>query len=613
MTAPGWNRLVLGRPLAAAAFLATGLLLSIPESPSIPPRSVWTAGLWLLGLPLLYRTLRGILRGRFAADLVAGLAVVTAMALEQPFAGLVIVLMQTGGEALEHFAERRASAAVRALEADAPRQAHRLEGERVVDVPADAVAVADRILVRPGEMVPCDGVVESGTSQVDVARLTGEPIPVRAAQGDILRSGSLVVEGALVLRVTALSRESLYARIVELVRTAQASKAPLQRLADRYAVWFTPVTVAVAAVAYGLSGDPDRVLAVLVVATPCPLILATPVAIIGGINRAARRQIIVRHGGALEALATVDTAVFDKTGTLTVGRPEVSEVRAVPPFGEDDVLRLAGTVEQGSGHLLARTLVAAALHRGLLLPEPAGVTEAAGRGVSGTVAGRRIVVGALTLIEELAPGAASGLHALSDGGPALRAYVAVDDRPAGSVTYADRVRPNAAEVVTGLRELGLTRIALLSGDHGENVAAVARTVGIAEVAADLLPEDKVKHVLQLTRAGRRVLMVGDGTNDAPALSSSAVGLALGAHGGGIVAEAADVVLLVDDLGRIPEAVAIGHRTMRIARQSIVVGLGLSGIAMLVAAAGYIPPTVGALLQEGIDVAVILNALRAARG
>ena len=613
MTDPARTRLMLGRPLAAAVFLAAGLLISIPAAPPVSSHSVWTAGLWLLGIPLLYRTLRGVLQGRFAADLVAGLAVVTAMTLGHHFAGLVIVLMQTGGEALEHFAERRASAAVRALEADAPRQAHRLEGERVVDVPAEAVAVADRILVRPGEMVPCDGAVESGSSQVDVARLTGEPIPLRVAPGDTLRSGSLVMEGALVLRVTALSRESLYARIVELVRTAQASKAPLQRLADRYAVWFTPVTVVVAVVAYALSGDPDRGLAVLVVATPCPLILATPVAIIGGINHAARRQIIVRHGGALEALATVDTAVFDKTGTLTVGRPEVSEVQAVPPFGKDDVLRLAGTVEQGSGHLLARTLVAAAHHRGLELVEPAGVIEAAGRGVSGVVGGQRIVVGTLTLIEELAPGASAGLHTLHDGGPALRAYVAVDGRPAGSVTYADRLRPNATEVVTRLRALGFEHIALLSGDHAENVAAVAGAVGIDEVAADLLPEDKVNHVRRLTEGRRRVLMVGDGTNDAPALSSSAVGLALGAHGGGILAEAADVVLLVDDLGRVPEAVAIGRRTMRIARQSILVGLGLSGVAMVVAAAGYIPPTVGALLQEGIDVAVILNALRAARG
>jgi len=288
-------------------------------------------------------------------------------------------------------------------------------------------------------------------------------------------------------------------------------------------------------------------------------------------------------------------------------------VQAVPPFGEDDVLRLAGTVEQGSGHLLARTLVAAAHHRGLKLGKPAGVTEAAGRGVSGMVGRQRIVVGALTLIEELAPEAVAGLHALHDAGPALRAYVTVDGRPAGSVTYADRLRSNAAEVVSRLRALGLERIALLSGDHAENVAAVAGAVGIDEVAADLLPEDKVRQVRRLTQAGRRVLMVGDGINDAPALSSSTVGLALGAHGGGIVAEAADVVLLVDDLQRVAEAVAIGRRTIRIARQSIGVGLGLSGLAMLVAAAGYIPPTVGALLQEGIDVAVILNALRASRG
>ena len=613
MTNSASTRLVLGRPIAAVIFLAAGILLLIPDPPPLLPHTVWTAGLWLLGLPLLYRTLRGILQGRFAADLVAALAVVTAMVLAQPFAGLVIVLMQTGGEALEHYAERRASAAVRALEADAPRRAHRLEGERVVDLAAEAVAVGDRVLVRPGEMVPCDGVVESGTSQVDVARLTGEPVPVRAAKGATLRSGSLVIEGALVLRVTALSRESLYARIVELVRTAQASKAPLQRVADRYAVWFTPITVAVAVVAWVLSRDPERVLAVLVVATPCPLILATPVAIIGGINRAARRQIIVRHGGALEALATVDTAVFDKTGTLTVGQPEVSEVQAVPPFDEVEVLRLAGAVEQGSGHLLARTLVSAAERRAIPLPGATAVAESAGRGVCGEVEQRKVVVGSFSLIRELAPQAAARLGALHDGGPALRAFVAVDGRAAGTVTYADRLRPNAAAVVARLRTLGIERITLLSGDHADNVVEVARVVGIDDVAADLLPEDKVAHVRALTGAARRVLMVGDGTNDAPALSAAAVGLALGAHGGGIVAEAADVVLLVDDLGRVPEAVAIGRRTMRIARQSIVVGLGLSGIAMLVAAAGYIPPTIGALLQEGIDVAVILNALRAARG
>ena len=601
---------MLLRPLAAGVFLAAGLLLRLVASSTISELT-WTAGLWTLGVPLLYRTARGMLRGRFAADLVAALAVITAMILGHSLAGLVIVLMQTGGEGLEHYAERRASASIRALEADAPRQAHRLDGERITDVLAESVAVGDRILVRPGEMVPCDGVVESGQSQVDVARLTGEPMPVRAGTGTILRSGSLLIDGALVLSVSAVSTESLYARIVELVRTAQASKAPLQRLADRYAIWFTPLTLVVAGIAFALSGDPDRVLAVLVVATPCPLILATPVAIIGGINRAARRQIIVRHGGALEALAGVDTALFDKTGTLTVGRPEVSQVRAVPPFTEAEVLRLAGGVEQGSGHLLARTLVAAASGRGIVLPEVSDVSEAAGRGVTGSIEGRKVTVGAFSLIRERSPGAARILGAVHEGGHALRAFVIVDGLPAGSITYADRVRDEAPGVIRALRALGIGRVGLLSGDHAENVAAVAKAVGIDEVAADLLPEEKVDHVRRLTAAGRRILMVGDGTNDAPALSSSAVGLALGAHGGGIVAEAADVVLLVDDLGRVPEAVAIGRRTLRIARQSIVVGLALSGLAMLVAAAGYIPPTAGALLQEAIDVAVILNALRSA--
>jgi len=602
---------MLARPLAATACLVVGLIVSSLWRDPVWAGRLWTAGLWLLGVPLVYRTLRGVLRGRFAADLVAGLAVVTSMFLGHAFAGLVIVLMQTGGEALEHFAERRASAAVRALEADAPRVAHRLDGNRITDVAAEAVQTGDHILVRPGEMIPCDGLVESGTSQLDVARLTGEPYPVRAAPGDPLRSGSLVIDGALVLAVTAISSESLYARIVELVRTAQASKAPLQRLADRYAVWFTPLTVLVALLAYGFSGDPERVLAVLVVATPCPLILATPVAIIGGINRSARRQIIVRHGGALEALATVDTALFDKTGTLTVGRPDVNQVRAVPPFTETEVLRLAGAVEQGSGHLLARTLVTAASGRGIVLPKVSEVSEAAGRGVTGIIEGRSVTVGAFSLIRERWPDAARVLDAEHEAGPALRAFVIVDGLPAGSITYADRVRDEAPGVISALRALGIDRIALLSGDHAENVTAVAKIVGIEEVAADLLPEEKVERVRRLTTAGRRILMVGDGTNDAPALSSSAVGLALGAHGGGIVAEAADVVLLVDDLGRVPEAVAIGRRTMRIARQSIVVGLGLSGLAMVVAAGGYIPPTAGALLQEAVDVAVILNALRSA--
>lgn len=333
----------------------------------------WLTALVLTGAPVTWRTLRGMFAGRFAADVVAMLAIVTAVVLHQPIAGLVIVLMQTGGELLDAYAEGRASEAVRALEAAAPRVAHRVQADGTVDIDADQIAVGDLLLVRPGEMVACDGIVEDGQSHIEVSRLTGEPSPEFVIAGSLVRSGSVNQESAFRLRATAISSDSLYAKIVELVRRAQADKSPIQRLADRYAVWFTPITLVVCAIAWWLSGDSLRVLAVLVVATPCPLILATPVAIIGGINRAARHQIVVRTGGALERIGSVDAAVFDKTGTLTIGYPEVSEVRAVAPFDEPTLLAMAAAVEHHSGHLLARTTVLAAEARGLKVPEPRDV------------------------------------------------------------------------------------------------------------------------------------------------------------------------------------------------------------------------------------------------
>jgi P-type E1-E2 ATPase len=365
-------------------------------------------------------------------------------------------------------------------------------------------------------------------------------------------------------------------------------------------------------IAWWLSGDATRVLAVLVVATPCPLLLATPVAVIGGINRAARRQIIVRNGTALELLARVDTAVFDKTGTLTVGRAEVSEVSAVRVGEEDETLRLAAAVEVGSGHMLARTTVSAAHARALDVPAATEIVEAPGRGVSGRVGGRLVTVGSLALVREAHPAAATVLEQLHGKATGLRAYVAVDGNALGVLTYADRLRDGLRPMFNRLRELGLDRTLLLSGDHTENVAPIAHSVGITEARGDLLPDGKVEVVKTLEREGRHVLMIGDGTNDAPALSAATVGVALAAHGGGISAEAAGVVILADDVTRVTEAVEIGQRTVKIARQSIVAGLLLSGTAMVFAALGHIPPTAGALLQEGIDVAVIINALRAAR-
>jgi heavy metal translocating P-type ATPase len=595
-------------PAATLAFIAAGGLVRLTPAVAHYAQPVWLAGLVLTGAPVVLRTLRGMLRGQFAADVVAMLAVITAVLLREPLAGLIVVLMQTGGEALERYAERRASDAVRELEEAAPKIAHRVGGGPIEDVPVDAVQVDDRVLVRPGEFVPCDGVVLDGHSHVDTSRITGEPLPLSAHPGTALLSGTVNGEGPLLVSVTRISRESQYARIVELVRTAQASKSPLQRVADRYAVWFTPITLIVCALAWFFSGDALRVLAVLVVATPCPLILATPVAVIGGINRAARRHIVIRHGGALEQLATVDTVVFDKTGTLTIGLPRVGRIVPASGFTVYDLLRLAGAVEQGSGHLLARTLVEAAQDAGLNLARAAGVVETPGQGVSGTVAGRRVSVGTRRYVARESPEAAAALPE-PDG---LHACIVVDGAPAGVVLYEDRIRPRAGELLQELKALGIRRIILLSGDHGKHVSEIGATLGIPEVHGDLLPQDKVNVVNELVSAGQRVLMVGDGTNDAPALSAATVGIALAGHGGGIAAEAADAVLLVDDPTRVSEAMYISRRTMRIAKQSINAGLGLSALFMVVAAFGYIPPTVGALIQEAIDVGVILNALRTSR-
>lgn len=574
-------------------------------------RRIGSVGLWIVGAPLVWTTLKNAMHGRFATDIVATLSIIGAVALSQPLAGLVIVLMQSGGEGLERFAEGRASAAVRALEEAAPRTAHLVVDGRVEDVPVARLSVGEHVLIRPGDLVPADGEVTEGNSELDTSALTGEAAPLSAGPGTKVMSGSANGSGVLRVRVTAVAAESQYARIVDLVRTAQASKAPVQRLADRYAVWFTPATIIVCALTFAMTRDWLRVLAILVVATPCPLILATPIAIVGGVNRAAQRSIIVRNGGALEQLSRVNVAVFDKTGTLTIGKPRLRDVHAAHGFESDQVLRMAAAVEQGSSHLLARVVVDEAERRFGTVLAATNHDESAGKGVSGRVGGIDVVVGGRAYVLSASEADAGELARLEQGDGTLTAYVAIGGRLAGTLEYADEIRPDLPAVLAGLERWGISRILLLSGDHAPNARALAGRVGIAEVEGDLRPEDKASRVRALRNAGATVLMVGDGTNDAPALTSADVGVALAGHGGGITAEAADVIVLVDSLARVVDAVAIGHRTMRIARQSIWVGLGLSAVAMVIAAFGYIPPTIGAMLQEGIDVAVIFNALRAA--
>ncbi len=648
-------------PLATLAFLLAGALAPLLASFADWRQAIWYAGLLVTGAPVAWRTLRGMLHGNFAADVVAMLAIVGAVLLQQPLAGLVVVLMQTGGEALDAYAVARASDAVEALEADAPRTAHRVEAARradsaastdgaseagadiptdirsdprsgegtgtgvdivtdiVSDIVVDEIALGDVLLIRPGELVPADGVVIDGVSHVDTSRLTGEPMPQRVSAGATLQSGSINKEGALRMRAVRRAEESQYARIVDLVRSAQASKSPMQRTADRWAVWFTPLTLLLCGLAWLISHDWTRVLAVLVVATPCPLILAAPVAIIGGINRAARRGIIVRTGGALEGLARVNTVVFDKTGTLTTGMPHVASLDLSPGADAAQTLARIAAVEQGSGHLLARVLVQEAEARGVPIPRASALTETAGQGIVGDVADLRIAVGSgRYVLSQFTdhPNVQAAMQALQRTVPgeseALRAWALMSDGTTARITFAEALRPDLPNMFHQLTTLGLGSPHLLSGDSTANVQRIASETGITSYAGELSAEDKAHRISAMEASGQRVLMVGDGTNDAPALSVATVGIALAGHGGGVVAEAADVVLLVDNPLSIPEAVTIGRHALGIARQSIAVGLGLSLIGMGFAAAGLLSPVAGALTQEAIDVAVILNALRAAR-
>ena len=594
--------------MTAVILIVVGAILHYAANSSLAAE-VWMVGLIATGAPVIWGTLRAAGRGRFATDVVATLSIIGAVALGQPFAGLVIVLMQTGGEALERFAEGRASAAVRALEAAAPRIAHRIVGGHVDDVPVSLVEVGDELVVRPGDLVPCDGIVTEGESELDTSSLTGEAAPIAARAGTTIMSGTLNGFGALRIRTTALAAESQYERIVHLVRTAQASKAPLQRLADRYAIWFTPVTLVVCGFAAWMTHDWTRALAILVVATPCPLILAAPVAIIGGINRAAKRHIVIRNGGALERLGTARVAVFDKTGTLTIGKPRLRAIRAAPGFDEGDVLRWSAAVEEGSSHLLGRVIVEGARAAGMAIPRATESLEAPGQGVAANVEGHSVRVGARAFVLPHCESGVLEAAALEQSDATLRAYVEVDGRLAAVIEYADEVRHELPHVLASLRTQGIGRIVLLSGDHAPIARALAQRIGIEETYGDLLPGDKAEFIERLRAEGGTVLMIGDGINDAPALTAADVGIALAAHGGGITAEAADVIVLVDSLAPVPEVISIGARTVRIARQSIWVGLGLSGIAMLVAAFGGLPPAIGAVLQEVIDVAVIVNALR----
>jgi heavy metal translocating P-type ATPase len=571
---------------------------------------LWMITLLLAGAPVVYETVKGIRKKQFASDIVATLAILAALLLNDAFPGIIIVLMQTGGKALEDYAYRHASSSIDALISRSPRTAQiRQKGGAMVDVDVIAIQIGDLLVVRPGDIVPVDGSVASASAQMDESSLSGEPLPKSKSRGDKVYSGTVNVGIAFEMKAEAVAGESQYAKIIELVRNAQREKAPIQRLADKYAVWFTPITIAMAAAGWAITRDIQTLLAVLVVATPCSLIFATPVAIISGINKAAKKGIVAKHGAAMELVGKARVVIFDKTGTITYGTPKLERVITLNNITEEELLYKAASLEQYSSHPVAQVLATVGREKFGALAIPQQVKEIAGIGVEGTLDGERISVGSERLIANLQEAALSN-NIEKSSKERMVAYVTINGHVSGAIVLSDQIRPGVTSMVSELGKLGITRTVMLTGDISENAKHIAEQAGLTDFQANLLPQDKVTAVRTIKDQYHQIAMVGDGINDAPALASATVGIAMGAKGTAISAEAADIVLLVDDVTKVSETIKISRNTTKVAKQSIFVGLGGSIILMIIASFGFIPPTIGALLQEALDVTVILNALRA---
>ncbi|MDP5365907.1 MAG: heavy metal translocating P-type ATPase, partial [Paracoccaceae bacterium] len=594
--------------LLALAGLVLGLVLwfaGLAEMADL----VWIAGVLPALVALVVEILRSIGRGEVGLDIVAALSMTAALVFGETLAAAVVAVMYSGGTFLESFAEGRARREMHALLSRVPRMATRHLNGGLQDVPLDDIVPGDRLLIRQGDVVPVDGTVASATAFLDTSALTGESLPLRLSQGAAAMSGSTNAGEAFDLTATHVARDSTYAGIVRLVEEAQRSKAPMSRLADRWSLGFLAVTLAIAFAAWWFTGDPIRAVAVLVVATPCPLILAVPVALVAGLSRAAHFGVLIKGAGPLERMACIRTLILDKTGTLTDGRPQIVSIDSHGQLGEDEILRFAAALDQASKHPVAQAVVAAAKARGLDLPVPSDVAEIPGEGVIGHVAGHDVIVGGEDFVARRVGERPGDSLRLAAG--AVLVAVAVDGRMAGHLVMADPLRDGTAAMLAGLRREGIARILLATGDRAAVAERVTEGLGLDGVRAGLTPDQKVLLVLTERKNGP-VMMVGDGVNDAPALAAADVGVAMGARGAAASAEAADVVLLVDRVDRLGPGIEIARRARRIAVESVVVGIGLSVLGMIAAAYGYLTPVQGALLQEVIDVAVILNALRALR-
>ena len=555
----------------------------------------------LVALTMFIGMIKTLRSGKYGVDLLAILAVVATLSVSEYWAAMVILVMLTGGDALEDYAAKKANTELKALLDNSPRRAHVVSPTGTTDVAVDDVKVGQHVVVKPGELVPVDGVVITGHSDFDESSLTGEARPVAKTVGSPVMSGALNGDEAVTIKVTKLAKDSQYQQLVKLVKEAESTPAHFVRLADRYAVPFTIAAVAISLVAWGISQDPRRFAEVLVVASPCPLILAAPVAMVSGMSRASRNGIVVKTGSVLEKLAGAKTGAFDKTGTITNGHLTVARVLPAAEVTTERLLHLAASAEQDSSHILARSLIKYTSAKQISLAPVANLSEVTGRGITATIEGHQVKVGKLSFVAPQSAQAALTTTAI---------YVSVDGQYYGAISFTDHVRPEAAATVARLKHLGVTNLMMLTGDQRAIAQQVAKKVGITAVKADLLPEDKIAALKAVPDDRHPLFMVGDGVNDAPSLATAHVGIAMGANGSTAASETADVVILKDDLAKVAKAVAISKDTLRIAKQAVLIGIAICTALMLIASLGVIPAFIGAMLQEVIDTVSILWALKA---
>lgn len=599
-------------------FLKSYKLLSVVIIALIVSLILYFSGLhavadWILGLtviaaviPLLWDMVYTIRNGNFGIDILAATAMIASVALGQYWTGIVIALMLTGGKALEDFAEERAKTELTSLLKRKPTLAHVMKSKAVVDLPVEQVKVGDKLSILPGEVVPVDCEILEGDTSFDESSITGESLPVDKLKGDQVLSGSVNIEGSIVVKVLRTAENSQYEQIIKLVQSAGASQSPFVRLADRYSIPFTIIAYLIAGSAWFISGEAIRFLEVIVVATPCPLLLAAPIAFISGMSRATKHGIIIKNGASLERLAGLETVAFDKTGTLTTGKPTIERILSINDFSEDEVLKSAASLEQKSNHILAKVIVSDALSRKLKFKSAKQVKETAGHGLNGRIQGRDILVGSYKFMQDHEVKVADRLD--PEHLKSTATYVAIGGKLAGVILFIDELRPESMSMISRLKVSGIKHFLMLTGDGVGAAQSIAGKLGIDNFAANCLPGDKMRIVEEVK--DKPVAFVGDGVNDAPVLTVADVGIALGARGSTAASESADIVIMLDDISKVASSVEIAKRTFFIAKQSILVGIFLSIGLMFIFATGKFKPIYGAILQEVVDIFVIFNALRA---